>query len=137
MIRIRRRPSLPSGIPAVTMSDVAFLLLIFFISTTVFDTETGIPLVLPPDKAAPISVSPEDLLVLRGYADGKIALNGESIRRTELAGAIRSLVQARPELIVSIETERNASYEVMVELLDEVRKSTARRVSLGAFGGSP
>lgn len=135
MIRIRRRPPLPSVIPAATMSDIAFLLLIFFISTTVFDTETGIPLVLPPDKAAPVSVSPEDLLVLRGYADGKIALNGDSIRRNEVAGAIRSRLQVRPGLVVSIETERNASYEVMVELLDQVRKSNARRVSLGGFGG--
>jgi len=43
----RKRKSL-GGIPTASMSDVAFLLLVFFLSTTKFDIKKGLGLVLPP-----------------------------------------------------------------------------------------
>ena len=44
-IKTRSRPS--DDIPAASMSDIAFLLLIFFLVTTIFAVEQGIPLILP------------------------------------------------------------------------------------------
>ena len=43
----RKRKDL-GGIPTASMSDVAFLLLVFFLSTTKFDIKKGLGLVLPP-----------------------------------------------------------------------------------------
>jgi len=43
----RKRKNL-GGIPTSSMSDIAFLLLVFFLSTTKFDIKKGLGLVLPP-----------------------------------------------------------------------------------------
>nr|NIU21442.1 biopolymer transporter ExbD [Actinomycetota bacterium]NIU78186.1 biopolymer transporter ExbD [Gammaproteobacteria bacterium]NIV57982.1 biopolymer transporter ExbD [Actinomycetota bacterium]NIW38176.1 biopolymer transporter ExbD [Gemmatimonadota bacterium]NIY11557.1 biopolymer transporter ExbD [Gemmatimonadota bacterium] len=43
----RRRVS--GDVPTSSLADIAFLLLIFFLVTTVFDQEKGIGIVLPPE----------------------------------------------------------------------------------------
>ncbi len=43
----RKRKNL-GGIPTTSTSDISFLLLVFFLSTTTFDIKKGLGLVLPP-----------------------------------------------------------------------------------------
>ena len=45
---LMRKKNRPTGeIPTSSMADIAFLLLVFFLVTTVFDEERGLPIVLP------------------------------------------------------------------------------------------
>ena len=46
-MELRRKRKDLGGIPTASMSDVAFLLLVFFLSTTKFDIKKGLGLVLP------------------------------------------------------------------------------------------
>ena len=44
---IKRRSKVESTIPSSSMADIAFLLLIFFMVSTVFNVEKGLPVRLP------------------------------------------------------------------------------------------
>src|SRR5829696_1723603 len=54
------------------MVDVAFLLLIFFMVTTVFRTPQALEINLPPDKDIQIEVMESKVLTLRVLDDGRV-----------------------------------------------------------------
>ena len=57
------------------MSDIAFLLLIFFLVTTIFALEEGIPLVLPGKQSTNVKVKRDNILVIQTLANGDIVVD--------------------------------------------------------------
>jgi biopolymer transport protein ExbD len=143
-MRWSRRRQRREEIPASSLADIAFLLLIFFIATTTFAVEFGLPLVLPSaQRSAVLSVRPEDVFQIEIHADGRLLANGSPIDVTDIASRIRALngtrqTGGREEMVVIVETEARAAYEQMIAVLDQVRESGARRVALKQLeAGSP
>jgi biopolymer transport protein ExbD len=115
---------------AASMADLGFLLLVFFIVTTVFAIEQGIPLVLPGRHRAITTLKASDVLEIRAYADGSVDAGGTRVP----ASAVRRLVEARlsgdPDLVVILSTAPDANYGVMVHILDQLKLARCRRISL-------
>ena len=127
-IRTRSRPS--DDIPAASMSDIAFLLLIFFLVTTIFAVEKGIPLILPGQQSTTVKVKRKDILVVQAHANGSIVVDKEAVRLGDLRSLIERKLARNEKLIVVIETHPDSEYGLMVDILDELRLANARRISL-------
>lgn len=112
------------------MSDIAFLLLVFFISTTVFDLERVIPMVLPAQSSAPATVERRDVLLIEGTRSGTIELEGARIELADIEGLVRTRLAERPETVVAIRTDPEAVYGLLIDIVDEVRKARATKISL-------
>jgi biopolymer transport protein ExbD len=112
------------------MADLGFLLLVFFIVTTVFAIEQGIPLVLPGRERAITTLKASEVLEIRALADGSVLAGGVHVP----GSAVRRLVEARlandPDLVVVLATAPDASYGVMVHVLDQLKLARCRRISL-------
>jgi biopolymer transport protein ExbD len=115
---------------AASMSDLAFLLLVFFVVTTTFAVEEGIPLVLPGKSSAPTRVKGEDILEIRALAGGRIEANGEEISLAGVRTLVRDRLAANPDVVVLLSTQRGAAYGSMVDVLDEIKLANCRRISL-------
>jgi len=130
--RRRRREEIPQA----SLADMAFLLLIFFIATTTFAVEYGLPLVLPSARrSALLSVRPEDVIRIEARADGAVLADGRPIAVGDIADRIRERNRARQsagreEVVVILETDPRAEYQLMIAVLDEIRAADARRVAL-------
>jgi len=139
MFRSRRKRA-QDEIPQASLADMAFLLLIFFIATTTFAIEQGLPLLLPSAKrSAVLQLQPRDMFRIEGYADGRIVAEGVEVQ----APALTAMLQARnaerrargqDEVVVVVETDPHAPYAVMVAILDRVRQADCRRVALKQRG---
>lgn len=127
-IRGQRRP-VPE-IPQASLADIAFLLLIFFIATTVLDTEQGLPLVLPGVSARPMRLHPDNLLSVAADAAGRITVDGVSAAPGEVRGRVEARLRDNPNIVISVETHPQARYEVMVQILDAVKLARAERIAL-------
>jgi len=125
-----------SGIPVVSMGDIAFLLLIFFLVTTVFNEEKGLELVLPEAKAQEIQVSQKNMLHIIVQPDGRIVLkkgkNPEEapIQIDGLAERMRQEITLNPNIIAAVKTHPDAEYNMMIQVLDELQEAGASRISL-------
>jgi biopolymer transport protein ExbD len=124
----RNRPA--SEISAASMSDIAFLLLIFFLVSTIFALEEGIPLVLPGNKGDVAHVKRKDLLIVEAHANGAIVVEKQVVPLASLKGLVERRLAENEKLIVVIETHPDADYGLMVDILDELRLANARRISL-------
>lgn len=133
-MRIRGRWTARPGISQTPMSDVAFLLLIFFLSTTIFDFEVGIPIVLPGVVSAPARVERRDVLEVAAAADGTITIDGLPALLDSIEETVRARLRERPGLTVFLITHSTLPYRTMVDLLDEVRSGGATRISLKLGG---
>lgn len=132
---LERNERVSDDIPTASLADIAFLLLIFFLTTTVFNEEKGLPIVLPEEQEQQ-EVPAENILFLMVQPDGSVVVRrGESeseqtVPYRQVDGIVRQELQANPKLIVAVQTDPSAPYRHMVNVLDEVKLADASRISL-------
>jgi|WetSurSiteA1Bulk_404760.scaffolds.fasta_scaffold273749_1 biopolymer transport protein ExbD len=129
-MKIRTRPKPPPEIPQASVADVAFLLLIFFIATTQFETEFGIPLQLPGLGGGSVRVKRDNVLTVKTTAEGLVYVRDQVVPLREVRGLVRAELEANENLVVVIETAEDAAYAQMVDVLDEVKNAKAARISI-------
>lgn len=109
--------------------DCIFLLLIFFVVTTVFVEETGVEVQKP--KAVSATDLEKNSLLIALTKDGQIVYSG---RRMDL-NSVRGIVarQMREEVVpVIIIADENSRSGRLVELIDECKLAGALQVSIAA-----
>jgi biopolymer transport protein ExbD len=118
------------------MADIAFLLLIFFLVTTIFDEEKGLSIVLP-EQGVEAQVSQKNVLHLTIQPNGIVEVKrGDSpqIQRAspeDIGGIWRLEVEQNPNLIAAVKTAPAAPYRYMIDVLDQLQSVGAERVNLG------
>ena len=142
MALIRRKSKVEDRIPTSSMADIAFLLLVFFLTTTVFDEEQGLQVVLPEQgEEAEEEVSPKNLIFYLVQPDGSVIVRrGESqaeqrVTARQVEGIMRQSLTANPLIIGVVQTSPDATYEHMIDVLDAIQAAGATRFSLQLYEG--
>ena len=112
------------------MSDIAFLLLIFFLVTTIFALEQGIPMALPGQQSQDVKVKRKNILTVKAFANGSVTVDDDAVTVEEIQAVIERRLAKNEKLIIVIETHPDAEYGLMVDILDELRLARARTISL-------
>ncbi|HUF51204.1 MAG TPA: biopolymer transporter ExbD [Longimicrobiales bacterium] len=135
MALMKKKTRASSEVPTSSMADIAFLLLVFFLVTTVFDEEKGLRMVLP-ELENEVDVSPKNILFLKIQPDGRILIKrGESpseqpARAGDIGGIWRQEVANNPNLIAAVMTAPTAPYRFMIDVLDQLQAAKADKISL-------
>lgn len=135
MIASRKRKG-SSEIPTASTSDIAFLLIIFFMATTKFDVKEGLSLVLPPaaqENAVVVKLSPKDMTRIFITSEGEIMFNETNtgfFEQKAIDSRIKQILSENPKMIFSIKTDRGAKYNEMIKVLDRLKSAGAEKISL-------
>ena len=129
---IRRKRESPE-IPLSSTADVAFLLLIFFIATTVFSIDEGLPLILPARGSSVIKVSVKNVARIVVHEDGTVTLDKKVVAVDSIAEIVRGMIAENDKLVVSLETHPRCRYGRMVRVLDQLKLASATRISLRLY----
>jgi biopolymer transport protein ExbD len=113
------------------MVDVAFLLLTFFMLSTTLAQPQVMEISLPPDSKANIEVGESNLLTFRVRADEAIFWNKGSetpaqIKADEIGKVLESKLRENPKIATLIKIDREAKYQKLVDLIDELNLVQAR-----------
>lgn len=133
---LKRKSRVSDEIPTASMADIAFLLLIFFLVTTVFAEDRGLSLVLPEKQTEEIEVNPKNIITFYVVGNGVVQLrrgdspDKQTINYDQVEAVARQELAANPRLIVSVKTSPDARYVDMVNVLDEVKLAGSTRISL-------
>ncbi len=121
---------------ASSMADIAFLLLIFFLVTTTIASDKGLFIILPPkqDENEPppeVKFNQRNIFKVLINAQDRLLVEDEPL---EDVNALKDMVKEfvlnngrNPELsdspedaIVSVKTSRGTSYEIYIQVLDQL-----------------
>jgi len=122
MAKFRKRTRISADmVGESSMSDVAFLLLVFFIVSTTFP-EVGLPMILPSKAGDVKQVKRDNVMQIVTARSGAyfIDVNIEPTPLYELKGIVRQRLTDNDNLILSLETHPDAPYGRMIDALDEV-----------------
>ncbi|MCX7997826.1 MAG: biopolymer transporter ExbD [Leptospiraceae bacterium] len=135
MISIRKKVQLEE-ISAASMSDMAFLLLVFFMVTAVFFVKEGLNIQLPRKNAKPTEVLREnvyeifvtgDKVRMRNKAIGEKTYNSLQEFRNELN---KMEIPNLPEKLALIRTSGETKYANMLDALSAVQLRGFKQVSV-------
>lgn len=113
------------------MVDVAFLLLTFFMLSTTLNTPQVMEISLPPDSKVEVEVSEKNLLTLIVRKDEAVFWNKgkdapAKITSAELPKVLEQRLRENPKLATLIKIDREAKYQKLVELIDELNLIQAK-----------
>ena len=117
-------------IPSASLSDIVFLLLIFFLVTTAIDTEKGLDLVLPPPGDQIIKIPKKNITNLLVNASGQVLLDNELVDIRDISRIIKDKIYENNLLVVSLKTDKETKYEDYIKVLDQLKKAEAKRISI-------
>lgn len=128
---LKKKKIKDAEIPTASQADLAFLLLLFFLVSTVIDVDTGIGLSLPEpvEETEIVPVSKERMAALLVNENGDVLLDGAPISifqiKNQLKPRISSKIElpANKKLIVSVKTDRKTNYNIYIQTLDQVKLS--------------
>jgi len=129
----KSRPS--TEFSASAMSDIAFLLLIFFLVTTIFALERGIPMLLPGQKSDNVKVKRKNIMTVKAFANGSVTIDDDPVKVSGIRPIVEERLARNDKTIVVIETHPDSEYGLMVDILDELRLAKARTISLRTMAG--
>ncbi|MDP5135763.1 ExbD/TolR family protein [Rheinheimera baltica] len=107
--------------------DVVFILLIFFIVTTVFVRETGVEV----DKPQAVSANQlQQMVILLAITDqGSVYYDNSNIGVAGVRPTVEQLLRERSRPVV-LQVDKNVSAELLVSVLDAAKLAGAPQVSL-------
>ncbi|HET6349366.1 MAG TPA: biopolymer transporter ExbD [Candidatus Krumholzibacteria bacterium] len=123
-----RRHRVAAHIPSVSMGDIAFLLLIFFMATTIFKTEEGIDVRLPHAETARRHEK-DDVMHVWVDQTGRVWINNRFVETDRLNEWVAREAARKPAIVVAFNADERAPYRAVAAVLEELKEANATRVS--------
>jgi len=110
------------------MTDLVFLLLIFFMLSSSFLFEPGITLKLPKTKTAEIQA--ERKLIISIAGDGEIYFNDKLIKLEDLENELRVVLPLARENLLIIRADKDVKHGLVVEVMDRAKVAGAEKIAI-------
>lgn len=125
-----RKSSASDKVPDSSLADIAFLLLIFFMVTTVFRTDKERDIVWPEAQATEkIDEKSKNILNIWVEQGGGIYMNDQPFAMSEVSAFVGPLYAASEQrLVISIRGDRDVPYLTMDQLQKELVSAGVVRV---------
>ena len=125
-----RKSQASSEVPDSSMADIAFLLLIFFMVTTVFQKDRRVDIVWPEAEATQkIDEKLKNILNIWVQRDGALFINDRPYEMEEVSAVINPLYLASEQaLVISIRADREVQYSSMDQLQKQLVAAGVVRV---------
>ena len=121
-------------IPTASMADIAFLLIVFFMVTSVFSVTRGLEFQLPKnDEQQPPDQSEEEAIhihIINGGADCIFEVDQDQMSIGDIQFYIEPKLARNPNKFVIIDPDPDAPYRCMVDAFDELKQAQVKNISI-------
>ena len=126
---LKRKSKASQEIPSSSMADIAFLLLIFFMVSTVFQKDKKRDILWPEAEAAQkMDDKQKDILNIWMEANGDVYINDLYWAMEDVRGVVRPLFAENVNLRISIRGDQNVPYHYIDLVQKEMQAAGALRV---------
>ncbi|MGH7482847.1 MAG: ExbD/TolR family protein [Longimicrobiales bacterium] len=119
-----------SEIPSSSLADMAFLLLIFFMVSTVFRKEQQRDITIPEAEATQrLDAARKDVLHIWMDPDGTIFINDQRIAPDEVSNVVGPLYADNRRLVIVLRADRGVEYRFVDQVQKELQEAGAVRLT--------
>lgn len=120
---------LSTEIPTSSQSDIAFLLIIFFIVTAIFFERTGILFKVPGKSSKPVKLTQNEFIKIDAFND-YLVINGRKTDYKDLGSLLSEIRNETLRNIAIIYFSKDLKYKKFIAIFDAVRKTGDFKISI-------
>ena len=128
MLKKPRRAAMQE-VNSSSMSDIAFLLLVFFLVTTTISLDKGISLILPADGNE-LEVNRKNIISILINDRGKVLMDDNPTKIQKIKSIAEKKIASNSNVIFSVVTNKNTKYKDYVLVLDQLKQANATKISI-------
>ena len=128
-MKIQRKTKVSSDIPTASMPDIIFMLLIFFMVTTVLREYSGLSVELPRAKRIEKLKSKRHTSHIWISKEGQISIQDKLHSVEDVRNVMYDIRAADPLLTVSLKADKSAKMELISNIHNELRKADALKLN--------
>ena len=122
-IKAHREPM--TSFNTISLTDIIFLLLVFFLLSSTFVLQPGIKVQLPTTTNS--DISSEKSIVISLTKEGTVYLNDELVNQVELGARLRQMVMNVGNPIIALRSDKASTIENLIEVMDIAKSAGGDR----------
>ncbi|MEI6730529.1 MAG: biopolymer transporter ExbD [Pseudomonadota bacterium] len=133
MIEFERQARRAKSIPLVSLIDVVFQLLIYFMLTSSFTRSESLELLLPPAvNAASQAAKNEDAKTIHIYISdlGETFIEQRSVGEQQMVSELKEMLASNPDNGILVLSASKVSVQVMVRVMDRIYTAGGKNVAV-------
>jgi biopolymer transport protein ExbD len=127
--RIARRREAQTEIPTASTADIAFLLIIFFMVSTVFSTEQGLKVTLPKAESTERILKRRNVTSVWVDKAGRLTVNDNMVTPYIITSVMAEKVIENPDVVVSLQADQDVNYGYITDVLEALKEARALKVT--------
>ncbi len=126
-MKLNRKNKEQTGIPTASLSDIIFMLLLFFMVTTTFKEFRGIPVRLPEARKIEKLPGKRDVAYIYANNKGQLMVDDRFVEMNEVSGIMykKRADPLHPLKVVSLKIDQKTKMAVVNGIHEELRKADA------------
>ena len=132
-MKLIRKNKQKSEISTSSLPDIIFMLLIFFMVTTVMREFEGLDVVLPRAKNIEKLESKRHTSYIWATKDGLISVDDKLVNMADLGEAMYIKISRDPKLTVSLKSDENSLMETLTDIHTQLKQAQALKLSYSAM----
>lgn len=130
MKKWKRKSKQKAEIPTTAMPDIVFMLIFFFMVSSVLRTAEGLPVNLPQAKKIQKLKSRVNVTYIWVNKAGMISIDGQLVKPENIRNiAFVKQKEAQGDLTISLRADVDTKYEVIDRIHQELRKAQAFKIN--------
>ena len=131
-MKIKKKKGNPE-IPTSSMADIAFLLIVFFMVTSVFSVTRGLEFQLPRNDTDSQDASQEEAVhihIERAGSECAFTVDKQLMNLSDINVYLQPKLARNPNKFVIIDPAPSAPYRCMVDAFDELKQGDVKNISI-------
>ena len=136
-MKIERKTHTSKEISTSSMPDIIFMLLIFFMVTTVMREYEGLDVIMPRAKMIEKLESKRHTSYIWATKDGLVSVDDRIININNLSGLMYSKIVKDPKITVSLKSDEKTTMKLITDIHTQLRTANALKLSYSALTKTP
>jgi len=136
-MKLSRKTHTSSEISTSSMPDIIFMLLIFFMVTTVMREYEGLDIIMPRAKMIEKLESKRHTSYVWATKDGLVSVDDRIININSLSGLMYNKIAKDPKITVSLKSDEKTTMKLITDIHTQLRTANALKLSYSALTKTP
>ena len=136
-MKIERKTHTSKEISTSSMPDIIFMLLIFFMVTTVMREYEGLDIIMPRAKMIEKIESKRHTSYVWATKDGLVSVDDRIININNLSGLMYNKIAKDPKITVSLKSDEKTTMKLITDIHTQLRTANALKLSYSALTKAP